>query len=95
MNEEKFLKLDDKQKYEAYDNLRRFTREVVDDGLKQDKEIERLHSIIKEAKNKTNDIEFRIAGKDFNYYFKLKEMAQGKELLEILDKVEENTNGKD
>ena len=58
------------------------------------KEIERLHSIIKEAINKTNDIEFRIAGKDFNYYFKLKDIEQGKELLQILDKVERANNDK-
>ena len=57
--------------------------------VNQNKEIERLHSIIKEVIEKANIIQFTIESNDKRYgnlYVKLKDTQQGQELLEILDK---------
>ena len=64
-------------------------QEKYDNMLKRkNKEIENLHSIIKEAREYIQD---RYDGEVLTHTF---DKDNVKELLEILEKVEDNTNGK-
>ena len=63
--------------------------DLYNDNKVKDKEIEKLHSIIKEVREYIQD---RYDGEVLTHTF---DKDNVKELLEILDKVEENTNGKD